>query len=214
MDTLIVAEQLMLPLGVGVRCLRCDSVGNVYYFAGRGRVRRQAGRLPGLPRHRLGWRGNVGNPDMTSDYDTDILTWSERQADLLRRVGAGEAVNADLDWHNLAEEIGDLGKSLRRDLHNRITTILEHLLKLEASPAHDPRGTWRVTVLEQRDAVDDILRDAPSLNPTVAEVIETRIPRARRRAHAALVDYGEVSKVDIDTRIYSVDQVLGDWFPG
>jgi hypothetical protein len=24
-----------------------------------------------------------------SDYDTDILTWAERQADLLRRVGVG-----------------------------------------------------------------------------------------------------------------------------
>ena len=28
-----------------------------------------------------------------TDYDTDILTWSERQTALLRRVGAGEAVN-------------------------------------------------------------------------------------------------------------------------
>ena len=46
-----------------------------------------------------------------SDYDTDILTWSERQADLLRRVGAGEAVNARIDWDNVAEEIESLGRS-------------------------------------------------------------------------------------------------------
>lgn len=150
---------------------------------------------------------------MTSDYDTDILTWSERQADLLRRIGAGEGVNDLVDWGNLAEEIGDLGKSLRRDLHNRITTILEHLLKLEASPAREPRANWRVTVLEQRDAVEDILRDAPSLKPTVGDVIEARMPRARRRAHAALLDHGEAPELDIDTRTYSVDQVLGDWFP-
>jgi hypothetical protein len=29
---------------------------------------------------------------MTGDYDTDILIWSEPQADLLRWVGAGEEV--------------------------------------------------------------------------------------------------------------------------
>jgi hypothetical protein len=29
--------------------------------------------------------------DQSTLYDTDIVTWSERQAELLRRVGAGEA---------------------------------------------------------------------------------------------------------------------------
>jgi hypothetical protein len=150
---------------------------------------------------------------MTSDYDIDILTWSERQADLLRRVGAGEAVNAQVDWDNLAEEIEDVGKSLRRDLDSRITTILDHLLKLEASPAAAPRANWRVTILEQRDAVADILRDAPSLKPTLPGVIKSRMSQARRRAHVALTDYGEVPTLDIDARTYSEDEVLGDWFP-
>ena len=40
-----------------------------------------------------------------SDYDTDILTWSERQAALLRRVGVGEKVNDQVDWENVIEEI-------------------------------------------------------------------------------------------------------------
>jgi hypothetical protein len=39
-----------------------------------------------------------------TDYDIDILTWSERQATLLRRRAAGELINdADLDWSNIAE---------------------------------------------------------------------------------------------------------------
>ena len=47
-----------------------------------------------------------------SDYDSDILIWSERQADLLRRRAAGELVNdAALDWPNIAEEIEDVGRS-------------------------------------------------------------------------------------------------------
>ena len=39
-----------------------------------------------------------------SDYDTDILKWSEQQAELLLR----RAANA-FDWDNLAEEIVDVG---------------------------------------------------------------------------------------------------------
>jgi hypothetical protein len=35
---------------------------------------------------------------MSNSYEADILTWSERQADLLRRVGAGEKVNDQVDW--------------------------------------------------------------------------------------------------------------------
>jgi Domain of unknown function DUF29 len=51
----------------------------------------------------------VGDSDL---YDTDILLWSERQADLLRRHAAGERVNdASIDWPNIVEEIEDVGRS-------------------------------------------------------------------------------------------------------
>jgi hypothetical protein len=33
-------------------------------------------------------------------YDTDIVLWSERQADALRRRASNE-----IDWNNVAEEI-------------------------------------------------------------------------------------------------------------
>ena len=42
-------------------------------------------------------------PDL---YDTDILLWSEQQAELLRR----RAANA-LDWDNLVEEVEAVGRS-------------------------------------------------------------------------------------------------------
>jgi len=43
-------------------------------------------------------------------YDTDIVHWSEHQAELLRRRAAGELINeADLDWLNIAEEIESVG---------------------------------------------------------------------------------------------------------
>ncbi len=44
-------------------------------------------------------------------YDADILLWSPAQADLLRRMEAGERVNAAVDWPNLIEEVEALGRS-------------------------------------------------------------------------------------------------------
>jgi hypothetical protein len=49
-----------------------------------------------------------------SDLYDDVLLWSERQAALLRRMAAGERVNDQVDWENVAEEIEDVGRSSLR----------------------------------------------------------------------------------------------------
>lgn len=70
-----------------------------------------------------------------SDYDTDILTWSERQAALLRRRAAGELINeADLDWSNIAEEIEDVGSNRLHAVESLLVQALRHMLKAEAWP--------------------------------------------------------------------------------
>jgi uncharacterized protein DUF29 len=70
-----------------------------------------------------------------TDYDTDILTWSERQAALLRRRAAGELVNdVDLDWSNIAEEIEDVGKSQLHAVESALVLALRHMLEAEAWP--------------------------------------------------------------------------------
>ncbi len=43
-------------------------------------------------------------------YEGDIITWSEHQAKLLRRVALGELVNG-VDWRHVVEEIEDVGLS-------------------------------------------------------------------------------------------------------
>jgi len=149
-----------------------------------------------------------------SDYDTDIMVWSEQQAGLLRRRAAGELVNeAELDWLNVAEEIESLGKAAVRELANRVSTILIHLMKLQASPAIDPRIGWFETVREQRDELERLLKDAPSLRRTVPAVINEELGRARKRVRAALADYDEQPCADLDSLMFTEDQVLSDWFP-
>ena len=62
-------------------------------------------------------------------YDLDFYAWSVQQAGRIR-AAAGTHPNLLIDWNEVAEEIEDLGKSLERELYSRLTTIIEHLLKL------------------------------------------------------------------------------------
>jgi hypothetical protein len=79
-----------------------------------------------------------------SDYDTDILHWSERQGELLRRIAAGERVNdADLDWPNIAEEIEGVGRSDLAATKSLLRQALAHMLKAEARPLPRDAPSWR-----------------------------------------------------------------------
>jgi hypothetical protein len=75
-------------------------------------------------------------------YDTDILAWSTTQADLLRRLAAGERVN-DVDWANVIEEIESVGKSELRSVTSLLRMALLHALKLLAWPEHRDAPHWR-----------------------------------------------------------------------
>jgi hypothetical protein len=148
-----------------------------------------------------------------SDYDTDLMLWSARQADLLRRVAAGERVNDKVDWENVAEEIESLGRSDRRELTNRVRVILTHLIKLQVSPASEPRSRWRETIIERRAEIRTLLKDSPSLRPVVPTIISTELGSARELAAVALAGYEEQPRVDLAGLDFTVDDVLGPFLP-
>ena len=143
----------------------------------------------------------------------DVVTWAERQAALLRRIAAGEQVNEQPDWEEIAEEIESLSTSERRSLASRIRNIVEHLAKLEASPAVDPRPGWRETVSRDRAEIEDLLEASPSLRPQLDEVVRVQLPRGLRLAASALANHNETPRVPLDQIRYTTDQVIGDWFP-
>jgi hypothetical protein len=72
-------------------------------------------------------------------YRTDLALWSAQQAHALRSA-ARERHNLPVDWENVAKEIESLGASERRALASQVRTVIEHLMRLEASPATDPRN--------------------------------------------------------------------------
>jgi hypothetical protein len=81
---------------------------------------------------------------MSDLYDEDILLWSERQADLLRRHVAGERANdTALDWDNIIEEIESVGNEQLHAVESLLLRALIHRLKAEAWPDSRDVPHWR-----------------------------------------------------------------------
>jgi hypothetical protein len=149
-------------------------------------------------------------------YERDFCRWTEEQAVALREAAA-LGTNLPLDWENLAEEIDSLGRSQLRELRTRIALIIEHLLKLEYSPAAAPRRGWMETVGRERSDIELLLADSPSLGRETDRMIAEETARAGRHIVEALRRHGEATPdvvAKIATATYLRDQVLGDWFPG
>src|ERR1700719_2797810 len=145
-------------------------------------------------------------------YEEDFVRWTEQQSSALREA-AGVGISLPLDWENLAEEIESLGASQRRELRSGIAVIIEHLLKLEYSPAVDPRGGWIDTIGRERLHIEDLLQQSPSLRSRIGAIIEQLKPRVARLSTISLFGHGETVKM-VPVPDYTEEQVLGDWFPG
>jgi len=93
----------------------------------------------------------------TNRYEQDFYAWANEQAALLR---SGRLAEADIG--HIAEEIESMGRSEKRELVNRLTVLLLHLLKWQFQPGL--RGnSWRLSIEEQRYRLEDHLNDNPSL---------------------------------------------------
>jgi hypothetical protein len=80
---------------------------------------------------------------MSDLYDEDILTWSERQAELLRRLAACERVNDQVDWENVVEEVESVGRSELHRTEALLTQALRHRLKIMAWPNSPEVPHWQ-----------------------------------------------------------------------
>jgi hypothetical protein len=153
--------------------------------------------------------------DLKTLYETDTAAWSEHQAAALRAAAHGGS-NQLLDWDNLAEEIEELAKSLRRRLRSQIGRIIQHQVKLEYSPAIDPRKGWRRTIRLARLDIDRILEESPSLKREIPRLIEKETAGAVQLAILDLEDRAEIDQMELPTirsMSYTEEQVMGDWFP-
>lgn len=139
-------------------------------------------------------------------YEEDFYLWLMEQAEHLRQGHFNE-----LDLENLAEEVESIGRSDKREVYNRLTVLLTHLLKLEFQPEKRTRS-WRSTLREQRRQLKLVFKDSPSLEKTyVLSVFDAVYQDARQDAKE---ETGLNLETFPDTCPYSLAQVLDkDFFP-
>jgi hypothetical protein len=111
-----------------------------------------------------------------SDYQKDFYSWTCEQAELLRAGRFNE-----LDVSNLIEEIETMGRSEKRELENRLTVLLVHLLKWQYQPTRRGRS-WQLTIQEQRLEFFDVLNDNPGLKPQLQALLTHSYRKAKIRA--------------------------------
>src|SRR5262245_5431821 len=141
-------------------------------------------------------------------YESDVYAWSNEQAALLRAHRF-----ADLDLDHVISEIEEVGGSLYREVRARVRTVIEHLLKLEHSPAPAPRAGWEKTIRTARaDLADDL---TSSLRPRIEANLARFYQAARTEAAESLREHGEHAVADAlpQTCPYTLDQIAGDRLP-
>jgi hypothetical protein len=111
----------------------------------------------------------------TPDYDTDYAAWADTQAAALR---AKEWAALDID--HLAEEIENVGGSIRKGLVSQLERLLLHLLKWRYDPAEEPRRLWRLSILDARHEISKDLATNRSLRDYPAERLADAYHYARR----------------------------------
>jgi hypothetical protein len=147
-------------------------------------------------------------PEAKSVYDWDFYVWTEVQTELLRKRRFEE-----LDLDHLIEEVEGLGDAKKSALLSNASVIIEHLLKLQHSPAQDPRRGWAESIVEHRTRLE------LELTPRLRQILADELPRVyaltRRAAEAKLRLHGkDAAAAALPASCpYSVDQITGDWWP-
>jgi hypothetical protein len=140
---------------------------------------------------------------MAATYQTDFYAWAMEQASLLR---AGRLSAADVA--NIAEEIESMGRGEKRELVNRLTILLLHLLKWHFQPGFRS-PSWNSSIREQRIRLRSHLKDNPSLKSQLdeafAEAYELAVIGAARETGLPETDFPKAAP-------YRFEQTVDDAF--
>ncbi len=140
---------------------------------------------------------------MSDSYETDFYAWAMERAALLR---AGRFAAADIA--NIAEEIKSMLRGEKRELVNRLTILLLHLLKWRFQPGFRSASSSS-SIREQRIRLRSCLKDNPSLEATLdelfAEAYELAVIAAARETGLAESDSPKMA-------LYRFDQAADDAF--
>jgi hypothetical protein len=134
-------------------------------------------------------------------YEKDFYAWTQETAAL---IAAGK-------WHEidqalLADEVAGLGRDDKRELTRRVQRLLKELLLWWALPG-ERKGNWASAIIEERARLEDLVKDSPSLQAQLGEVLATEYRWARSKAQDQTPGY-----VFPEACPFTVEQVLDDDF--
>lgn len=146
-------------------------------------------------------------------YQEDFYAWAKDQAEALRRLAATRP-NVGIDFEHLIEEVEDLGGQQLASARSQVRRLIEHLLKIEHSPAADPRLGWLRSIDDARGEIADRL--TPTIRAILAEELPGLYAKARKLAEKELRRHGETEAADAlpPSCPYSLNELLDeDWYP-
>ena len=145
-------------------------------------------------------------PSAPQLYEDDYYAWVQDQVRALR-----ERRIEEIDWENVAEEVDDLGKSVRWSIQNHLETLVEHLIKLAHTQGSLRARNARLwtTVRLARTKIRRQLRQNPSLRPKMSELFQEAYEDGRTRGLATI----DILEKEIPAMSpWTLEQVLDDSF--
>jgi hypothetical protein len=142
---------------------------------------------------------------MTSQnlYQKDFYAWCYAQANCIR---SGEKI----DMEHIAEELELMGGNQSDQLINRFSVLFMHLLKLIYQPSKKKKG-WINSVGEQRDRIELLIEDNPSLKGRLSDWVSKGYRLARKDASR---ETGLPLKTFPEQMPFTLEQALNeDWMP-
>ena len=147
---------------------------------------------------------------------TDIYTWSQRQADRLRRLRAGERPN-DLDWDNIIEEIESVGNSAVDAVRSNLIQCVAHLIKLHAWPDSDSVRAWRHEAITLLGNAQDRYRPSMASALDIGSVYRRALKRSDLdflpTPTRSIPRHAEVPLVAVADEDFTIDDLAAALFP-
>jgi hypothetical protein len=138
-----------------------------------------------------------------ADYDQDFYAWIAQNVSLLR---SGQL--SEVDVEHIAEELESMGKRDLRQLRSQLQVLIMHLLKWQYQT--DLRSkSWVNTIDHQRDEIEALLLDSPSLRNQLKDAIELIYSKAARDATH---ETGLPAEKFPEQCPYRIDEILGPAF--
>ncbi|WP_026079426.1 DUF29 domain-containing protein [Spirulina subsalsa] len=137
--------------------------------------------------------------NLKAEYDLDFYAWITKNVELLR---GGQLT--EIDAEHIAEELESMGKRDLRQLRSRLQVLVMHLLKWQYQPDKQSKSGL-ATIDHQRDAIEALLLDSPSLRGKLEQGLSIVYPKA---VEAACQETGLIETIFPSSCPWTIDEIL------